>query len=115
MNLFGRDYQGFAKWLVLFVMVLLIAGGLCGMQFALVSAAGEKANVFEGFFMLTGIVELGAILISLLGIVVVAVAWPIAKLSGYTPPQYRSEKPLSILDDQSENDSKIRNDSEDNR
>jgi hypothetical protein len=73
MKLFGREFDGYAKWLVILVAVLLVASGLCGIQLALFNSLEGSLS---GLFIITGLLELAAIVISIVGIVVVLIAKP---------------------------------------
>ena len=80
MRLYGRDFQGFAKLLVSSATVLLIASGLCGLQFAFLNASHSNGGVLQGVLILTGLVEL-AVMVACAGcILFVAIAWPISAL-----------------------------------
>lgn len=70
MKLLGHELEGIAKVLALLVVVLLVASGLCGLQFLITTnSPGGLGQVFISL----GAVELIAILLSLAGIFVVLV------------------------------------------
>ena len=99
MKFFGRDFPGFAGLLVFFVMLLLISGGLCGLQYAVLSITnkpGGGENALVGIFMLTGIIELLAMAVAAGGIVLVALTWLVFTVFRIPFPQPRGEN-LSIL------------------
>lgn len=75
MRLLGREFKGFAQWLIIFVMVLLVSSGLCGVQFAVVSGIPGSLAPFDGLIVVTGYLELAAMIISAAGTVVVLIAW----------------------------------------
>jgi hypothetical protein len=64
------NLEGPAKALAISVTVLLVASGLCGMQIAIMKVAGQNAPVFTTVFMITGLIELGVMVLS--AVVVVA-------------------------------------------
>jgi hypothetical protein len=80
MKLFGRDFQGFAKWLVVSATALLIASGLCGLQLAILNGSRGNSGNLQGVFMLTGLAELAVMVPSAICVLCVAIAWPISFL-----------------------------------
>jgi hypothetical protein len=78
MKLFRYELEGFAKALVILVAFLLVASGLCGLQWA-ASMGGSR---LDAVFLPLGIVELIAILLSAVGIVLVLIAWGIRAIFG---------------------------------
>jgi hypothetical protein len=75
MHFFGRNLEGFPKWLVIFVTILLIASGLCGIQLAVLSLDRGNTSALEGVFALTGVVELLAMAVAAGGIALVLIIW----------------------------------------
>lgn len=80
MRLFGREIYGFQQILVLLVTILVVASGLCGLQWA-VLAATKGFGALSGLFMVTGAIELAVMILSIVGIAVVLIAWPISVLT----------------------------------
>ncbi|MGA2559953.1 MAG: hypothetical protein ABSF17_09765 [Terracidiphilus sp.] len=72
MKIFGHELVGFPKVLAVLVVVLLVASGLCGLQF--VASSGGNGSL-EGILIPLGILELIAMALSAAGIVVVLVMW----------------------------------------
>jgi len=111
MKLFGRELEGFAKALVVFVAMLLVTSGLCGMTNLLEAKYGgwySLPNAFWGNFLgFAGIIVGLLIMASAIGIAFTLVAWPIAVLyrritnSG----KNRARNPIDGRDDES-NDSR---------
>jgi hypothetical protein len=86
MNFFGRNLHGPAKMIVIFAAILLASGGLCGLQIAIVSQSHEQyGGNLGGVFFLTGIIELAAMVVSLVGIVIVLILWAIRALTRSKP------------------------------
>jgi hypothetical protein len=69
---------GPAKLLAVCASVLLVAGGLCGVQYAVVLASSNQLNFLLPVFIFTGMAELAAIVLSLAGLVIGAM-WLIVK------------------------------------
>jgi hypothetical protein len=82
MKLFGREIEGRAQILVILVAVLLLASGLCGAQFAILNYRTSGLDGLVVIFGITGIVELGLMLLSLVGIVVLLITWAISHSIG---------------------------------
>ena len=80
MHLFGREIEGYKQWFVLLVTVLLVASGLCGLQWAIIAGAGERGGVLVPVFMVAGAVELTLMALSAAGILLVLIIWPISIL-----------------------------------
>ena len=68
-----NDLEGPARILAICATVLLVSGGLCGLQAVLMSAIHNNSLIT--FFMVTGLVELGAIVLSLVVGLGAVVAW----------------------------------------
>jgi len=67
MRLFGHDLVGAAKVLVIFVVVFLVASGVCGLEIAIASQmSGNSQSALIPF----GILDLIVMVVSGLGIVV---------------------------------------------
>jgi hypothetical protein len=73
-----KNLEGPARLLLICLTVLLIAGGLCGLQFVL--SASLYGRRMPSFFMLIGILELIAILVSGLVAIGALIAWLIQRL-----------------------------------
>jgi hypothetical protein len=80
MHLFGREIEGYKQWFVLLVTVLLVASGLCGLQWAIIAGSGGRGGVLVPVFMLTGVAELTLMALSAVGILLVLIIWPISIL-----------------------------------
>ena len=72
MRLFGREIAGYAKTLVILVAVLLVAGGLCGLQLTVYE---KTPNAILALFTITGVLEILALVISVFGVVIVLLLW----------------------------------------
>jgi len=72
MKLFGREIEGIPQVILVFAAILLVAAGLCGLQLVFWS---RLPSGIGGLFIATGLLELGAMLISAGGIVVFAAIW----------------------------------------
>jgi hypothetical protein len=80
--------QGPAKLIAVCATVLLVAGGLCGVQIGVFLSAGRLAgnhaninNITDALipvFIFTGLAELAAVLLCLIGLVI-GVIWKILK------------------------------------
>ena len=67
-----QNLEGPARLLVISLTVLLVAAGLCGLQFVLnVSAYGNMPR----FLVLIGLIELIAIVVSALVVIGALIAW----------------------------------------
>ena len=81
MKLFGHDFQGAAKVLVIFVAVFLVASGVCGLEIAVASQLkGDSASALIPF----GILDLIAMVVSGLGIVVMLLFMLVRSIVGST-------------------------------
>jgi len=78
MKLFGREIQGFAQWIVFLLCVLLIASGLCGVQWAIATSMHGGMGPPGAIIVIFGIIELIAMLISSIGIVALLIMWPVS-------------------------------------
>jgi hypothetical protein len=78
MHLFGREIEGYKQWFVFLVTVLLVASGLCGLQWAIMAGAGNHGEGLIPVFMLTGATELILMALSGVGILLVLIIWPIS-------------------------------------
>jgi hypothetical protein len=74
MRLFGREIEGPAKVLVILVAVLLVSAGMCGLQLTIADEIYRGSGGFGSVMMLLGILELIAMLVSLIGIAIVLVS-----------------------------------------
>ena len=82
MRLFGRELRGPAKVLVILVAVLLVSAGMCGLQLTIANTIYNSSGAFGPFMMLLGILELVAMLVSLIGIAIVLVNLLVKRLFG---------------------------------
>ena len=80
MRLFGREVHGPAKVLVIFVAVLLVSAGMCGLQLTMANKIYNSSGAFGAIMMLLGILELIAMLVSLIGIAIVLVNLLVTRL-----------------------------------
>jgi hypothetical protein len=83
MNFFGRNLQGPAMVIVIFAAIFLVSAGLCGLQLALVTHSSRSDNLASAL-MIPGILELIAMGVSIIGIVIVLMAWAIGSLTRQT-------------------------------
>lgn len=72
MNLPWDRFEGPLKWLVISVIVLLVASGLCGLQLAITNGGN---HALDGLFFILGFVELGVMVIAALGVIASLIAW----------------------------------------
>jgi hypothetical protein len=72
MRLFGREVDGIPKLIVVFASILVVSSGLCGLQ---ILTGSEESPTFGGLYIITGIVELGLMLISAGGIILCSTIW----------------------------------------
>ncbi len=70
--------SGFPTALVIFVAILLVSGGLCGLQAAIGSAFGSDG--MTGLLIIPGILELVCIGVSAIGIVVCLIGWMVTAI-----------------------------------
>jgi hypothetical protein len=100
-----NDLEGPAKVLITSVAVLLVAAGLCGTQFLIMSGIRGNAPALTSVFMLTGIIELVAMLIAAVVAVAALIAWLAIALyerfSGSSPPADDVQK---LFDDPDKHD-----------
>jgi hypothetical protein len=82
MRLFGREFEGSAKALVILVAVLLVSAGMCGLQLTIANEIYNSSGAFGPIMMLLGILELIAMLVSLIGIAIVLVSLLVTRLFG---------------------------------
>jgi hypothetical protein len=75
-----KNRKGIAKILMIFVTLLLVASGLCGVQIYLLNHGSGSGNVLAPIFMLTGVIELVVIAVAAVGIVVVLIIWGLKAL-----------------------------------
>lgn len=79
--------QGPAKGLVLCVVILLAAGGACGLQLVILKVAGPNPNTLTSVFMITGLIQLLAMVLSAGGVVIMLVVCLIGWINSInTPP-----------------------------
>lgn len=90
MRLFAREVEGPAKVLVIFVAVLLVSAGMCGLQLTIANKIYNSSGAFASIMMLLGILELVAMLVSLIGIVVVLVNLLVTRLFKRKPASSRA-------------------------
>lgn len=79
MRLFGREVEGIPQLLVVFALVLLVATGLCGMQWAVQQQV--PGGMIGALFLGAGIVELLAMVISAFAILTLLLIWPLQILT----------------------------------
>ena len=70
MKFFGRELEGYPRTLVVLAAVLLVASGLCGVQW--LSIGSQRS---PDILISLGLLELIAILLSVAGILIVLVLW----------------------------------------
>jgi len=80
MRFFGRDVEGYPKIVLVLVAILLVASGLCGLQMNV--SGGVQSPFLSVVFIALGTIELGAMLVSAVGLVVVLLAWAATSLYG---------------------------------
>jgi hypothetical protein len=80
MKLFRHNFEGFAGALVFCATALLIASGLCGVQYAILSGI-QGESIVTGLFMITGVLELIVMGLSAAAIVCILIVWPITKIA----------------------------------
>jgi hypothetical protein len=80
MNFFGREIEGHPKALVILVTILLVSGGLCGIQLAIANGGspGSYGGNAAGILLPLGLIELAAMILSTIGIVIVLILWAIS-------------------------------------
>jgi hypothetical protein len=66
--------EGPAKLLVMCLTILLVASGMCGLQWV-VGSSGNAGNTMAAFLIPLGIIELIAIGLSAIGVVIVLIFW----------------------------------------
>jgi hypothetical protein len=107
MKLFGRNFEGFAGALVFCATALLIASGLCGVQYAISSGMRDDSLV-SGLFMITGVLELIVMVLSTAAIVGILFIWPITAIFAssiherFTPPP--KDRVQRLFDDKQDGD-----------
>ena len=75
MKFFGRELEGYPRTLAVLAAVLLIASGLCGVQWLSIGSQQSPDILIS-----LGILELIAMLLSVAGIVIVLVLWTASAL-----------------------------------
>ena len=75
MSMPWKDLHGAAKVLVICLTVLLVAGGLCGVQSALLSGARFLPDSWAEVFIVTGVIELIAMLASVVVGFIALLVW----------------------------------------
>jgi hypothetical protein len=86
------NQRGPAKLLVVCATVLLVSGGLCGVQYAVFSVASHSGeDILAPIFMYTGMAELAAMLLSVLGLVIGA-TWLVGKAIRHPGPSTGSNE-----------------------
>jgi hypothetical protein len=87
MKLFGRELVGFPKALAVLVAVLLVASGLCGLSQTIEArngwsmfGPGMPNTLFGDALSISNLVSAAAIAISISGIVLVLIGWPVSFL-----------------------------------
>ncbi len=98
MRLFGREVEGAPKVIVTLVAILLVASGLCGTQLVILSAANGNQGLAT-IFMITGALELLAMVGSAAGIVVMLIVWAL-NAAMRKPPQPPAIEELPTGSDQ---------------
>jgi hypothetical protein len=76
MKLFGRELEGYPRTLVVLAAVLLVASGLCGVQWHFSMGSQQGSAILIPL----GVLELIAMLLSVAGIVIVLVLWAASAL-----------------------------------
>ena len=82
MNMPWSKLQGPARWLVIFIAILLVASGLCGLQLLVANHGQGNAGALIPVFIILGCVELGAIVVSAAGAIVALVVWIFFRIAG---------------------------------
>jgi hypothetical protein len=88
MSPFWSKFEGPAKWLVIFATLLLIAGGLCGLQSGVMgtmrggSGAFANSTAFATIYIGMAILEVIVMLVSVVGILVSAIVWGVQNARG---------------------------------
>jgi hypothetical protein len=89
--------------LVILVAVLLVSSGLCGLQVAILDSRRNGVDNLAATFALTGILELGVMLLSLAGIVLMLILWAVSHfyVRVDTPPRLGTQpgKPADTAGD----------------
>ncbi|HWE86753.1 MAG TPA: hypothetical protein VG267_17545 [Terracidiphilus sp.] len=75
MKLPWANLEGPARMLSICAAVFLVSGGLCGIQWAVASGSSSFGQALVGLFMVTGLAELVAMAISLVGMAVAIILW----------------------------------------
>jgi len=94
MRLFRHEIDSYPKALVAFAAVFLASSGLCGVQWAIATSIHSDMGTLGSFIIFLGMLELAAMALSAIGIVLVLIAWPIARLYGRVakPPKDRVQR-----------------------
>jgi len=106
MKLFGRSLEGFAKALVILVAIFLVSGGLCGLSLGIANAGvlNGPSSIWGNLLVAAGLASGAIIVLSLLGIVIVAIVWLIsAAVRRSSSPSKDHARPLLDSDKDQEN------------
>jgi uncharacterized membrane protein SpoIIM required for sporulation len=97
------EFEGFAKALVICVVVMLVSSGLCGVQWFLATQLGNYGGALSGVLIPLGIIELVAIVVSGSAAVVILLAWAARtlylRISGRNPDEGEQIQTLFPHDD----------------
>jgi hypothetical protein len=74
------NFEGPAKLVVFCLTIFLVAGGLCGLQWAISNGMHSGVDNLAVVFAITGILELGVMLLSLAAMIGGALVWMIAAI-----------------------------------
>jgi hypothetical protein len=95
-KIFGREVKGHAKRLVIFVAILLVTSGLCGITMVLQGDHGwmgsEPRNPWEYFLVYLGFIEYFVSLICIGGIILTCVAWIIGSIREFVKSRNADKK-----------------------
>lgn len=81
MNMPWKNLHGAAKIVAVCAAILLTSAGLCGAQMAVLDAANAKgSDNLTGIFMITGLIEIAAMLISVLVGFIALLVWGFGSL-----------------------------------
>lgn len=99
------DLDGPAKVLAISAAVLLVAGGLCGVQFLIISGVRGNAQALVSVFTLTGILELIAIVMAGLTAAGALLAWTSTAIHNrFTGSRGKRDETQKLFDDSDKRD-----------
>jgi hypothetical protein len=78
MNMPWSKLEGPAKWLVVFITILLVSSGLCGLQMLIANGGQGNVGGLIPVFIVLGFFEIGAMAISAFGAVLMLIVWLIS-------------------------------------